>query len=118
MNRPILMTILLFALPANLLAQGTLDTFPPQFAINGLHEGRQLLVSGGDQRDLTRDAVYTVEPANVVRVSTRGYVRPIGKGSAIIRVEVQGQKRDVKVDVKDFDEARPLHFVNDIEPLL
>ena len=118
MNRPFLLTMLLLVLPSNLLAQGTLDVFPQRSELNGLHEGRQLLVTGADQRDLTRDASYSVEPAHIVRVSTRGYVRPIGKGSAVIRVEFQGQKRDVKVDVKDFDEARALHFVNDIEPLL
>ncbi|MBI3821892.1 MAG: DUF1549 domain-containing protein, partial [Planctomycetes bacterium] len=108
----------LFALiPAPLLAQ-TLDVFPPQFELNGLHEGRQLLVTGAANRDLTRDAAYSVEPANIVRVSTSGYVRPVGKGTAVIRIESQGLKRDVKVVVADFDDAKPLHFANDIMPVL
>src|ERR1043166_7028945 len=86
--------------PSLVLAQ-TLDVFPPQFELKGLHEGRQLLVSGVNQRDLTRDAFYAAEPANVVRVSSRGYVRPVGKGTAVIRVENGGQKREVKVTVID-----------------
>ena len=108
---------LLLALPTPLFAQQPLDVFPPQFEIDGLHEGRQLLITSANQHDLTREAVYSVEPANVVRVSTQGYVRPVGKGTAIIRIESQGQKREVRVTVKDFDESRPLHFANDIQPI-
>jgi hypothetical protein len=103
--------------PASLFAQPALEVSPPQFELNGLHEGRQLLVSAA-QRDLTRDAVYSATPVNVVRVSTQGFVRPIGKGTATIRVESQGQTREIKVTVNDLDEARPLHFANDIMPLL
>lgn len=128
MHKRFAFAFLLVLLPAQLRAQ-TLDVFPPQFELNGLHEGRQLLVTGAAQRDLTRDAVYSAEPANVVRVSTQGYVRPVGKGTAIIRVEIPphppltkggqgGVKREVKVTVNDFDESKPLHFANDIMPIL
>jgi hypothetical protein len=111
---------LLFGVPTDLFGQSTdhgFDVSPPQFDLNGLHEGRQLLVTGSSRRDLTRNAVYTVVPANVVRVSTQGYVRPLSKGTATIRIESEGQKRQVRVRVTDFDEARPLHFANDIQPI-
>ncbi len=111
-----LLAAALLLLPSSVFAQ-SLDVFPPQFELSGLHEGRQLLVSA-KERDVTRDAAYTVTPANIVRVSTRGYVRPVGKGSAVITIEHAGQKRDVKVSVAELDETRPLHFVNDIMPLL
>jgi hypothetical protein len=120
MNKPIpfaFLVAVLFGVSSPLRAQQTLEVFPPRFELNGLHEGRQLLVTRAAQ-DLTRVAVYTVEPANVVRVSTQGYVRPIGKGMATIRVEGEGKKSEVRVTVNDFDEARPLHFANDIMPLL
>ncbi len=117
MHNHITFAFLVILSPSPLFAQ-TLDVFPPQFELSGLHEGRQLLVSGDAQGDLTREAVYTVEPANIVRVSTQGYVRPVGKGAATIRIESKGQKREVKVTVNDFDEAKPLHFANDIMPLL
>jgi len=109
--------LIIIAAPSSLLAQAH-DVFPSQFELNGLHEGRQLLVTGQAQIDLTRRAVYSVTPANIVRVSTQGYVRPVGKGMATIRVEANGQSRDVNVTVTDSDEAKPLNFVNDIEPIL
>src|SRR5262249_4126147 len=68
--------------------------------------------------DLTHQARYAVTPAGVVRFSAHGYVRPIGKGAATISVKAAGQSRTVKVVVGDFDEQRPLHFANDIVPLL
>jgi hypothetical protein len=117
MNRYRFAILLAILLPSRLPAQA-LEVYPSQFELAGMHEGRQLLVTDGKQIDRTRDAVYAVEPAGVVRVSSQGYVRPIGKGTATIRIEAAGQKREVKVVVNDFDESRPLHFVNDIEPIL
>src|SRR6476620_2737752 len=118
MNQRIAFALLVATLPSPVFAQQSLDVFPAQFELNGMHEGRQLLVTGPAQRDLTRTATFTVEPGNVVRVSTQGYVRPIGKGTATIRIDSDGQKRDVKVTVKDLDESKPLHFANDIMPIL
>src|SRR5438477_11337347 len=106
MHNRFALALIIASLPSPLLAQQTLDVFPPQFELNGLHEGRQLLVTGKDERDLTRDAKFSVEPANVVRVSTQGYVRPIGKGTATIHIESAGQKREIKVTVNDFDESK------------
>src|SRR5436190_22406023 len=101
MKNLLIVAALIALTPGAVWAQQTLDVIPGQFELNGLHEGRQLLVMGANQRDLTRDAVYTVEPANIVRVSTQGYVRPIAKGTAVIRIENGGQKREVKVIVTD-----------------
>ena len=86
---------MLLGLPSILRAQQPVDVFPAQFELNGLHEGRQLLVTGPAQRDLTRTATYATEPANVVRVSTSGYVRPIGKGAAVILIPGLSSSRDV-----------------------
>jgi hypothetical protein len=87
-----------------------------------MQEGRQLLVSGpgadNRARDLTRKATYRVNPAGIVRVTPEGYVRAVGKGATTITVEVDGRRRAVSVAVRDFDEGRPLHFANDIVPLL
>jgi hypothetical protein len=101
---------------------GRLEVSPDRFDLAGLQEGRQLLVtvvgSDGRPHDLTRRARYEVAAEGVVRVSPRGYVRPVRKGQAIISVEAAGQKQTVQVMVSDADESRPLHFVNDIVPLL
>jgi hypothetical protein len=103
-------------------AAPTLTVFPAEFDLAGMNEGRQLVVSaeGADHRfqDLTREARYTVTPPGIVRVGTAGYVRPAGKGEATITVEAGEQRRPVRVTVRDYDETRPLHFTNDIVPLL
>src|SRR4029077_2053404 len=105
MTQPLLLALIAVPLlNSALLAQQPLEVFPPQFELNGLHEGRQLLVTGAGQRDLTRGLPSAAAPANVARVSSQGYVRPIGKGMATIRVETAGQKREIKVTVKEFDE--------------
>ncbi len=94
------------------------EVTPAKIELRGMLDGRQLLVSNTQLRDLTRDAKYHVEPAGVVRVSAQGYVRAVGKGTANVLVDINGQKRTVVVAVNDFDENKPLHFANDILPLL
>ncbi len=118
-----LLTLLVFACcnPIHAQSEKSVEVFPPAFELNGLHEGRQLLVTesvGSKARDVTREARFSADPPNIVRVSTQGYVRPMGKGVASIIVEVGGVKRVAKVAVKDFDDSKPLHFANDIEPIL
>jgi hypothetical protein len=93
-----------------------------RFTLQGMHDGRQLIVSQAETEGRIRDATHKVRyratPPGVVRVTGQGYVRPIGKGSATIVIEMAGQSRSVKVEVRDYDASRPLHFANDIVPLL
>jgi Protein of unknown function (DUF1549)/Protein of unknown function (DUF1553) len=100
----------------------TLTVFPLEFDLAGMNEGRQLVVSNSKSSrritDLSATARYTVDPPGIVRVSSAGYVRPAGKGEATIVVEAAGQRQAVRVSVRDFDESQPLHFTNDIVPLL
>jgi hypothetical protein len=94
---------------------------PERFSLGSAYEGRQLLVTAedaGGPHDLTREARYTASPAGVVEVSPEGYVRPAGRGEATVTVEAAGQKRSVPVVVQELDDRRPLHFANDIVPLL
>jgi hypothetical protein len=102
-------------------AQTGLEVVPKQLALEGAHQGRQLIVTffgPAKARDLTRKASYQVAKPGIVRVTEQGYVRPVGKGETVITVEAEGQKRQVQVTVRDFDEGLPLHFANDIVPLL
>lgn len=94
-----------------------MEAFPRRLELHGLHEGRQLVVTGRGG-DLTRKVLYQSEPAGIVRVSQQGYVRPVGKGTARITVEVEGQMLQIEAAVRDLDELKPLHFANDIVPLL
>lgn len=99
-----------------------LRVLPERFELAGMNEGRQLVVTGVDAggrlRDWAREARYTAEPVGIVRVTPQGYVRPAGKGQAVITVEAGGHTRTVQAEVRDFDETKPLHFANDVVPLL
>jgi hypothetical protein len=95
---------------------------PDRLSLSGAHDGAQLVVSAPDPqttlRDVTRDAVFRTEPAGVVRVTSQGYVLPLRTGRGTITIEAAGQMRTVEVVVGDLSDNRPLHFANDIEPLL
>jgi hypothetical protein len=95
---------------------------PERFSLTGTYEGRQLVVTAeGDGRgyhDITREARYAASPSGVVQVTSEGYVRPLGQGEATITVEAAGQKHSIHVVVRGLDEPRPLHFANDIVPVL
>src|SRR5262249_44087831 len=100
----------------------SLTVQPEQFTLHGMHDGRQLLVSRGTSRqeirDMTHKAEYLVKPSGVIRVTPQGYVHPAGKGTATITVKVGSEVRSVRAQVTDYHENRPLHFGNDIVPLL
>jgi hypothetical protein len=116
---------LILASPSFLCAdqkKTSLSISPTTFTLAGIHEGRQLLVTAidgdGRERDVTSQTRYRIEPAGVARVSRMGYVQPLGKGAATITAEGPGQTVTARVEIADFDGSRPLHFANDIEPLL
>jgi hypothetical protein len=121
---PALFALCLLAVPVQAAAPppGPLTVEPASFELAGLEQARQLLVtlrtSTGLPRDATRTARYSVAPAGVVRVSDQGLVRVAGKGSATITVAAGGHTRVVRVRVRAADVDRPLHFTNDIVPLL
>ncbi len=115
--------MLLFAASAAAAQQATrLDVTPARCELAGLRDGRQLIVTAtadGRPIDRTRKATYTVSAPGVARVTPGGYLRPVGKGEADIVVEADGRKQTVHVVVvADAAADRPLHFANDIEPLL
>ena len=95
---------------------------PARFTLAGVQETRQLLVSlrgpDGRLRDESRSATYSVSPKGVVNVSPNGQVRVIGKGTATVRVEVGDKSVSSRVEVVEADADRPIHFGNDIVPLL
>jgi hypothetical protein len=95
---------------------------PQHFTLAGIQESRQLLVSlrnaDGRWRDHTRTARYTVAPSGIVRVSSTGHVRVLAKGTCTVTATVDGQTARASVRVSDADADRPLHFANEIVPLL
>ena len=79
--------------------------------------GCQLLVSDAS-RDFTREAKYTSSNPAVARVDSRGYVMPIGNGSATILIAHANAKLEVPVTVAGFGNGRSVDFKTEIEPML
>jgi Protein of unknown function (DUF1549)/Protein of unknown function (DUF1553) len=98
------------------------DVFPARIELGGMTEGRQLLVTATDSerraRDLTRKATFASADPKIVAVSAQGFVRPLARGETTIAIEAAGLTQHVRVTVKDGSAERPLHFANDIVPLL
>jgi hypothetical protein len=95
---------------------------PDQVKFSRLRDGRQVVVSGvgedGRMRDLTGEARYSVEPEGIAVVTPGGYVRPVRPGKATLTIDHGGRHLALEVEATDRDEARPVHFANEIEPIL
>jgi hypothetical protein len=120
---PTLLALCLLAAPVPAAAPPTppLCVEPASFDLAGLEQTRQLLVTlrtNGRPRDASRTARYEVAPAGVVRVSGGGLVRVIARGTATITVNAAGRTAQAHVHVREAGADRPLHFANDIVPLL
>jgi hypothetical protein len=115
---------LLFSASLSRAAAPALAITPERIELAGLHDTRQLLVRlpAADSTDLTRSATYDSAPAGIVTVNARGQVRALVKGSATVTVTVKGATgpitSSVAVTVREADPEKPLHFTNDIVPLL
>jgi hypothetical protein len=93
----------------------TLTITPESFSLASRQDTRQLLVRFAGQ-DQTHAAVYTAEPEGVVSITTDGHVRVQKPGTARITARVGERSVSTSVTVKAGD--RPLHFANDIVPIL
>ena len=104
---------------------------PAEVELTDADQSTQFLVtlkmSDGSLRDATRQAEYSLQPAdgnaNVATIES-GRLKPTGDGavtvSAAVTDPVTQQKfsASAKTVVKGFAVERELHFVNDIEPIL
>jgi hypothetical protein len=99
-----------------------LQVTPEKLTLSGVEDGRQLQVGlsapDGRLHDLTREAHFTVTPPGVVRITPQGYVVAAGKGEAVITVQASGQTASVHAAVSAYDENSPVHFSNDVVPIL
>lgn len=68
--------------------------------------------------DLTSRAEFRSLTPDVVAVSPRGVLSSVGNGQGMVEVVAAGRTLQVPVSVSAADEPRPLHFTNDILPLL
>jgi hypothetical protein len=114
------------ALPAaSWAASLTIDTGRPdgQVAVIAGRDGVQQLVvtlasDAGDQRDVTREVSYDVQPADRVQVSDAGLVTPLAEGEATITaVHPDAGSATVQVRIAQYEEDLPINFPNDVVPL-
>jgi len=75
--------------------------------------------AGGKVTDATRAVKWRVEPAEALAVSPNGTVSPLRDGKATLTaVGADGAEASVVIDVANAAVPRPLHFTNDIVPVL
>ncbi|MGY8730956.1 MAG: S-layer protein, partial [Pirellulales bacterium] len=90
--------------------------------ISGRDAGLQLIVTGaydsGQQRDLTRDVVYSGVPAGLVDISSSGFVSPVSEGAVVITAKSDGKfVTTVSIQVTDIVTDLAVNFPNEISPV-
>ncbi|GAB4162735.1 MAG: DUF1549 domain-containing protein [Planctomycetaceae bacterium] len=99
-----------------------IQVHPTSLKLTGSLTRYSLLVDGrtGKNRiqDLTRRAMYRSSNPQVASVSSRGVVQAEGEGTTTIEISFAGHRAKVHVTVKDTNTSKPLHFENDIIPIL
>ena len=94
---------------------------PESVVLDGPRSRQSLVVlaklSDGRTRDVTKDALVTVDDAKVV-VATDGLLSPVGDGKAAATVTVAGLKRRIPITVRNFTKEEPVSFVREVEPIL
>ena len=107
-------------LPRNLKVI-SLEAYPDQVNLDNPFAYRQLLLTGtlktGESVDLTRMATLESNPKSV-SVSDNGLVRPLTNGSDQLIFRFGKFKVRVPVKVSNLERARPVSFVQDVQPTL
>lgn len=91
--------------------------------LSGRDSGQQLVVTGqyssGQVRDWTSRVRYTTAPAGILKVDETGYVSALKEGSATLSVDGPDRlKATIRIQTTNIDRDAPLHFANDIVPIL
>ncbi len=113
--------LLLVGVTANAQSPQKIVVSPQSVSLRGADSRQQLIISltGGERDvDLTRDAKFAIEPANVASISSEGVLTPLADGAATVVVTANGQSLRIPVEVKDGTRHLPIDFENDIIPVL
>lgn len=74
--------------------------------------------SSGQQRDLTRDAVYKTEPDNVIAIDSTGLVSTLGNGIATITATAGPLSASTQIHVESFEQDPEVNFSERVVPIL
>ncbi|MEM7014469.1 MAG: DUF1549 domain-containing protein, partial [Verrucomicrobiota bacterium] len=78
---------------------------------------RQLVVMSGET-DVTRDVQFKVDPANIAKVDSHGFITPKADGAAAITATFGAQSTKTILTVREFGTPQPISFANDVVPIL
>jgi hypothetical protein len=99
-----------------------IEVAPAEIRIDGSDSLTQLVVTGRDARgelvDLTAESTFVMREAAIARVDRDGLVRPSSDGKTSLTVVARGRSASVPVVVADIGNARPVHFVTEVVPIL
>jgi len=122
MREPLLLILVVLVCPVWLAAgEGPLRLDPMAPVLIGSEARQQLLVTDprdGREHDLTELATYRSSDPAIARVRDDGVILPVSDGMARITATVQNREASVNVTVSQADISLPLHFTNDVIPLL
>ncbi len=99
----------------------SLRLIPEETALLGPDSVQQVVVEGlageSKPRDLTRAAEYVSSDVGVATVGQSGLIVAQGDGTATITVRSGGQEARITVTVREFHDAKPVHFANQVVPI-
>lgn len=100
---------------------------PSDIQLNATNQRQSVIVTGvtsdGGLIDLTRDADFSIDDDKIAQLA-KNLISGKSNGTTVLHVSVAGAKSginfqaSVNVTVTDAESASPVHFVNDIIPLL
>ncbi|MBC7821871.1 MAG: DUF1549 domain-containing protein [Planctomycetaceae bacterium] len=103
------------------LAVESLVVEPAELVLHSANRRQQVLITaidqGGRSIDATRDAEFVVDDPAIASVS-RAKVQALKDGSTSLLVRFGGREARVTVRASGASEIRPVHFANDIVPIL
>ncbi|HJZ53845.1 MAG TPA: hypothetical protein VKE74_02745, partial [Gemmataceae bacterium] len=96
----------------------TIEAGPASVTLSGVHDARQMVVSGkyadGSVRDLTAVATARIEPADVAELQDGLFLRPKQNGTASLVIAAGGKEVRVPVTVAGMDQPSPVSFRRDV----
>jgi hypothetical protein len=111
-----LLALLLLTGPAT-AQDAALAVSPANIEFRDAYDRRQLLVEA-DGQDLTSQARYRSTSDAVATVDERGFVMPVGPGTAQIEITSGDRHASVPVTVTELNSHRPIDFAGEVVPLL
>ncbi len=88
--------------------------------LDGASSSRQLVVTDAakNQADLTRDAKYSIAPADLAKISASGFVTPLKEGQGTVTAKLaDGRSVSLPIKIINMGSEYPVHFNEQIVPI-